>query len=68
MKFPDVERAEQLKSKDAKKALTPFAAGAERKKKGKIDQHPKETWNPVIPGYSVPLADSWPAWRQRVAA
>jgi hypothetical protein len=38
MKLPDVERAEQLKAKEANTASNPFAAVAKRKKKEKIDQ------------------------------
>ncbi len=62
-KFPDVERAEQLKAKERKKSSNPFAAAAKRKEKGEINQqlardNPKVMWNTVIPKNSVPLADS----------
>ncbi len=74
MNFPDVERAEQRrKAKEAKKAANPFAAVAKRKKKEKIDQplakdDPKVIWNPVIPEYSLPLADSCAGIAAKVAA
>ncbi len=63
MKLPDVERVEQLKVKETKKASNLFAAVAKRNKKEKLDQplakaNPTVMWNSVIPGYSVPLADS----------
>ncbi len=63
MNFPDVELAEQLKAKEAKKASNPFAAVARRKKKGKIDQQWTKDddtvmWNPLIQECSVPLIDS----------
>jgi hypothetical protein len=56
MKLPDVERAEQLKAKEAKAPSNLFAAVAKRKK-NKIDQplakeEPKVMWNTVIQGYS----------------
>jgi hypothetical protein len=38
MKLPDVERAEQLKARETKKASNPFAAVAKRNKKEKTDQ------------------------------
>jgi hypothetical protein len=62
LKLPYVERAAKLKAKEAKAPSIPFAAVAKRKKK-KIDQPlakevPKVIWNPVIPGYSAPVADS----------
>jgi hypothetical protein len=40
LNFPDVETAEQLKTKEAKKASTPFDAVAKRKKKEKEEQPP----------------------------
>jgi hypothetical protein len=48
--------------KEAKTPLNLFAAVAKRKKK-KINlplakEEPKVMWNPVIPGYSAPVADS----------
>jgi hypothetical protein len=74
MKLPDVERAEQLKAKQTKKASNQFAAFAKRNKKEKIDQpsaqdDPKVIWKPVLAAYSVPLEKTAvPAWLQRVAA
>ncbi len=64
MKLPDVELAEQL-TKETMKALNQFAAVAKRKKKKKIDQplakeNPTVMWNPVIPGYYVPLSAAVP--------
>ncbi len=63
MTLPDVERAEQLKAKETKKLSNPFATVAKTNKKEKIDQplakaNPTVMWNPVIPGYSVPLTDN----------
>jgi hypothetical protein len=65
MNFPNVERAEQLMAKEAKKASNPFAAVAKRKEEeithqqsAKDDATITVMWNPVIPESSVPLADS----------
>jgi hypothetical protein len=63
LSFPDIERAEQLKAKVTKKASTPFDAAAKRKKKEKDgEQQAKDKarvkWNPAIPEYYAPLADS----------
>ncbi len=65
MKLADVERIEQLKAKETKKASNPFAAVAKRNKKEKIGQpsakdDPKVIWKPVLPSlaYSISLEDS----------
>jgi hypothetical protein len=62
LNFPDVERAAQLKAKAVKKASTPFDAVNKRKKKQYEEQQEKDDgkvkWNPEIPKYSAPLAQS----------
>ncbi len=65
LNFPDVERAGQLKAKQVKKASTPFDAVNKRKiKQNEEEQQEPEKddakvkWNPVIPKYSAPLAQS----------
>jgi hypothetical protein len=62
MEFPDVERSAKLKAKEAKMPSNPFGAVAKRKTK-KVElplarEEPRVMWNPVIPGYSSPGADS----------
>jgi hypothetical protein len=63
LSFPDIERAEQLKVKETKKASTPFDAAAKQEKKEKDgEQRAKDNarvkWNPAIPECYAPLVDS----------
>jgi hypothetical protein len=62
MEFPDVERSAKLKAKESKTPSNPFAAVPKRKMK-KADlllarEQPRVMWNPVIQGYSSPVAES----------
>jgi hypothetical protein len=63
LNFPYVERAEQRKAKETKKALTPFGMVEKRKKKQKeeeqlVKDNDRVERNSVIPEYSAPLAQS----------